>query len=136
MEELNDDDLSDISLSLETASSQDELFSVIPQELDFVGPVCDLDEIAFDLHRKSKDFHCQMDDITGSLLEKALRGNLFLDKRYTIYCLGLNVWDKRHFNFQFVSSLILLDHKEVLINPVWVATLIFTKTTTQSQCSE
>ncbi len=59
---------------MEVPSSQEELFATIPPEIDLVGPVCDLDEMAYDMHLKSKDFHYQMDNITASLLERALRG--------------------------------------------------------------
>jgi len=74
LEELNEDDLSEISLTLESASSQEDALADVPQELDMVVPVCNLDEITHDIHRRSRDFHCQMDSITASLLERALRG--------------------------------------------------------------
>lgn len=59
---------------------QEELLGTVPHELDFIGPACgcDLDEMALDIQYKSKDLHYQLEDITGSLLEKALRGIIII----------------------------------------------------------
>lgn len=74
-----DDLLSDLPLSFEDDAPQEELLAGVPHELDFISPVYDLNEMDLDIQYESKDttsLHYQLKDMTGSLLEKALRGSI------------------------------------------------------------